>query len=117
MIEKYEYDTSLTANGGCYLCGSTNGLVSTGVIIEGEGLLTLCRGHINDMAVTAGFVVNGTDEFEAIRHQRDLAYQLGDIVSAQRDEAEAKLADLREQWVEAVESRNTARPVVAVDPS
>lgn len=116
MIEKYEYDTSLTANGGCYLCGSTNGLVSTGVIIEGEGLLTLCRGHINDMAVTAGFVVNGTDEFDRLREQLRLAYELGDIVSAQRDEAEEKLAALREQWVEAVEAHSAPR-VEAVDPA
>jgi len=45
----------LIAGGGCYVTGDTNNLVSTGVIIEGEGLLCLSRGVIHDLALAAGF--------------------------------------------------------------
>lgn len=105
-MEKYAYSTDLTANGGCYVCRSTNNLVSTGVIIEGEGLLALCGGCINDMAVTAGFKVNGQDEFDRLKDQVNIMQRVNAVVTEERDEAQEKLAAMREQWVEAVEAHS-----------
>ena len=85
-MEPYSYDTSLTANGGCYLCGSVNGLVSTEKIIEGEGLLAICSGCINDLAVTAGYVVNGRDEIDAANERARLADEVAGALATERAE-------------------------------
>jgi hypothetical protein len=50
-------DTDILAKGGCYICGRADGLVSTEVDIEGEGVLCLCKGCIFDAAVAAGWTV------------------------------------------------------------
>lgn len=103
-MQKYGYDTSLTANGGCYICASTNGLVSTDISIEGEGLLALCSGCIHDLAVTAGFRVNGQDEIASLKEKVEALTLLNRIVVNERDEGRAELQQMRETWVAAVEA-------------
>lgn len=104
-MERYSYDSSVLANGGCYLCARTDNLVSTSKVIEGEGLLALCSGCINDAAVTAGFAVNAQGEIERTQRAAEaLADQLAEA-EAERDAAQAKLTAMREQWVEAVEAK------------
>jgi hypothetical protein len=48
----------MLAKAGCYLCGKGSNVVSTGVQIEGEGILALCEAHIVEMANFAGYQLN-----------------------------------------------------------
>jgi transcription elongation factor Elf1 len=43
------------ARQACYTCLNPNDVVDTGVQIEGEGELAICRSCIADLARTAGF--------------------------------------------------------------
>lgn len=97
------------AKQGCYTCGRGDSLVSTEIICEGEGILAFCPGCIHDMAVTAGYKLNAVADFDALQESLAVFHALGEIAAAQRDEAEAKLATLRETWVAAVEAHEAAQ--------
>lgn len=92
------------AKGSCYLCGRCENLVDTEMHIEGEGALAICRACIHDMAHTAGLVVNAQDEIEGLRQELDALEVERDNAVLRAEEAEASLADVREQWVAAVEA-------------
>lgn len=100
------------AKQGCYTCGRGDSLVSTEIIIEGEGILALCPGCIHDLAVSAGYKVNAVADFEALQESLAVFHALGEIAAAQRDEAERTLATIREQWVSAVQSAEATQASV-----
>lgn len=97
------------AKQGCYTCGRGDSLISTEIIVEGEGILAYCPGCIHDMAVTAGYKVNAVAEYVALQEQLTSFHDLGTLAAAERDEAQATLATIREQWVSAVESHEAAQ--------
>jgi hypothetical protein len=49
---------SAHAKMGCYLCGRGDRLVSTEVQIEGEGILAICTGCIQDLAQAGRLTFN-----------------------------------------------------------
>lgn len=51
-IENAEY---FHAKQSCYLCLNNHDVVDTSIIVEGEGVLCICRSCIADLARTAGF--------------------------------------------------------------
>lgn len=79
MFEHYGPADDYVANAGCYTCNDPNDLYSTGVQIEGEGILTFCRSCINVLASLAGVsnrpwtTSRGGHELERVAG-RDAAY-------------------------------------------
>lgn len=75
--------TDSLANGGCYFCNGADNLVSAGVMIEGEGILAICKGCVQYAA-------------EAL----DLELMDATVI-AQRDALAAELSDTRAELAEA----------------
>lgn len=60
----------------CYTCQNRNGIVDTGVHVEGEGVLGLCITHILEMAGAAGYELMDSDvhdELEQTEKELDAA--------------------------------------------
>jgi len=62
--------TDAFAQGGCYVCHRGDRLISTDAQIEGEGILVICRGCVQDLAEAAKLTFN-----EAYVHELELARQ------------------------------------------
>lgn len=71
MFSTETIPTWMVAKSGCYICSATDGLVSTGVEIEGEGVLCLCRGHVHDMAIACGFRLEDEERLTSVSEERD----------------------------------------------
>lgn len=69
------------AQGGCYMTGTAADLVWTGMNIEGEGALMLCRSAILDLADAAGYQLLPKEELERLRD--DLTATLADLRATQ----------------------------------
>jgi hypothetical protein len=87
----------MLAKAGCYICGKGSNVVSTGVEIEGEGILALCEAHVVEMANFAGYALN--DQRHEVRWQEKLDKETG-YVEEYRHEASiqaerAKIAEAR----------------------
>lgn len=54
-MERVENAEYFHAKQSCYLCLNNHDVVDTSIIVEGEGVLAICRSCIADLARTAGF--------------------------------------------------------------
>jgi len=80
----------LAAKGGCYTCLSADHLVNSGVIIEGEGILAICRACVKDMAQTIGLVLMDQDIYTKLEQAEE---QIKDL-RAELGEAELVIVDI-----------------------
>jgi hypothetical protein len=90
------------AKQACYLCHNNHDVVDTSIIIEGEGVLCICRNCIGDMAHTAGFALSDREQELA-----DLKVELEESETA-RNEAEGMVLSLG-SYVEKVKNLAKAR--------
>lgn len=73
-MQRIENCLYVHAKGACYLCHQPHDCVDTEIIIEGEGILAICRGCIADLARTTGFDLDDrSTEIELLRIERDEA--------------------------------------------
>ena len=64
------------ARSGCYTCLAVNDIVNTGVQIEGEGILAICKSCAADIARTAGYdIFDRLDELNDYKEKLRLAEQ------------------------------------------
>jgi hypothetical protein len=78
------------AQGGCYIYGSNQEGIDTGVIIEGEGVLFLSATALLEMAEVMGWDVRTDWEAEKRALQEALAY-----AEHERDQAQTEAKELR----------------------
>lgn len=90
-MERVENAEYFHAKQSCYLCLNNHDVVDTSIIVEGEGVLAICRSCIADLARTAGFSLDDrTKEIEGLRARVDL-------LESQHIEDERFIASVRER--------------------
>lgn len=85
------------AKQSCYTCLNNHDVVDTSIVIEGEGVLCICRSCIADLARTAGFDLDDRSaeikklQMKLTRAQGDIAHlkQFRDTVLAEAQTAKA----------------------------
>jgi len=84
LFRRLDHPAPDAAQGGCYITHDCGPCVDTGILIYGEGTLTLGRSTILELAEVAGFTVDA----EGIEHEMQLAEQARQIelLTAERDE-------------------------------
>jgi hypothetical protein len=101
-MERIDHAAYYHAKNSCYTCLNPNDLVDTGIIIEGEGVLALCRSCVADAAHKAGFVLSdNAAEVESLKAQLAGA-------TLRADEAEDMIHKLK-VYENRVENLKTAR--------
>lgn len=88
------------AAGGCYVCHRGDSLVNTDTVIQGEGVLALCKGCIQDMAEAADLTLNAAAIAE-IQAQHD--FERRRFNEAAVAVLEARVAELEEDLAKAQE--------------
>lgn len=88
LYRKLPHPAGDAANGSCYLTGNAGECVDTGIIIHGEGTLTISVNAVRELAEVAGFSVNE----DALAIETEIAH-LRVENAAQR----ASILDLNEQ--------------------
>lgn len=102
--------TDSLANGGCYFCNGADNLVTAGVLIEGEGILAICKSCVQYAAEALGLELMDRTVFE----QRDaLASELRDT-RAELAEAELVVVDIVEA-ANAVRQRKEERAIADLE--
>lgn len=98
MIRVDHAIVSVHAKASCYLCGATNDLVDTGVSIDYEGVLAICRACVRDMALTGGFAV-GVDQqqLDDLKEELEQANYMADSILAATTAVQATLTDVRKK--------------------
>lgn len=90
--------TDSLANGGCYFCNGADNLVSAGIVIEGEGILAICKGCVQYAAEALDLELMDASVLE----QRD-------SLAAELKDTRAELAEAELVVVDIVEAANAIR--------
>lgn len=90
--------TDSLANGGCYFCNGADNLVSAGIVIEGEGILAICKGCVQYAAEALGLELMDA----AVLEQRD-------SLVAELKDTRAELAEAEMVVVDIVDAANEIR--------
>lgn len=111
---KYGIGDESLAGHGCYVCGRADNLVSTEKSIEGEGILALCGACLADATRMSGHRVDEGPQVAALEAvcaaQEDTINEL----TIERDNALARIEQIGNEWVVAVERAAERKAAEAV---
>lgn len=111
---KYGIGDDSLAEHGCYICGRADDLVSTDKSIVGEGILAICGGCAYDLATTAGHIVDKRQVLNDLEALLQAQVQVNQELVIERDNALARIEQIGNEWVIAVERAAERKAAEAV---